>query len=217
MNNIEIGEKLKFYFEERGIPKEEIAKNLRSSTDFVERLYNGKSVGSLNARCLSKVYGFSAKWLMTGRGNMFIETSLSNTFPVYEEELFLEGKMDGFDLIDESEEINEYVSYPGLRVINGDFALYMKGYSMECDNPKRNIPNGSVVCLRECDTDFIDSGDTYAIATQNGYMIRRVRKVSDDRIVCEAYNGEYSDVELSIEDDVLGFAKVIGVITLHQA
>lgn len=67
-----IGEKLKEYFDSKGITQKEIADRLGVSKAYVNALFNGRnSFGKGQAEKWVNLYGLSKSWLLTGEGEMF--------------------------------------------------------------------------------------------------------------------------------------------------
>jgi len=74
-----IGEKLRAYFEEKGITQEELAAQLGVSQPYVNALLNDKkSFGKKQAQKWNELFGLSVNWLLTGLGDMHSDSIIQN-------------------------------------------------------------------------------------------------------------------------------------------
>ena len=74
-----IGEKLRAYFEEKGITQEELAARLGVSQPYVNALLNDKkSFGKKQAQKWNELFGLSVNWLLTGLGDMHSDSIVQN-------------------------------------------------------------------------------------------------------------------------------------------
>ncbi|MBQ8034447.1 MAG: helix-turn-helix transcriptional regulator [Bacteroidales bacterium] len=74
-----IGEKLRAYFEEKGITQEELAAQLGVSQPYVNALLNDKkSFGKKQAQKWNELFGLSVNWLLTGLGDMHSDSIVQN-------------------------------------------------------------------------------------------------------------------------------------------
>lgn len=74
-----IGEKLRAYFEEKGITQDELAAQLGVSQPYVNALLNDKkSFGKKQAQKWSELFGLSVNWLLTGLGDMHSDSVVQN-------------------------------------------------------------------------------------------------------------------------------------------
>lgn len=74
-----IGEKLRAYFEEKGITQEELAAQLGVSQPYVNALLNDKkSFGKKQAQKWNELFGLSVNWLLTGLGDMHSGSVIQN-------------------------------------------------------------------------------------------------------------------------------------------
>ena len=134
----DIGNKLKEYFDDKGITQSEIAEKLGVSKAYVNALFTGKrAFGKKQAEAWVNLFGLSASWLLTGEGEMLAnentnsqslpKTSYTTGRPYYNVDF-----IGGFDLI-----INDQTIIPEYNI---DFAPYnqdgvfwcnITGHSME--------------------------------------------------------------------------------------
>ncbi len=71
-----IGPQLTKFFKDRGITQDEIAQQLDVSQSYVSALLTGKKAfGKGQAEKFSKLYGLSPSWLLTGDGDMLLDSS----------------------------------------------------------------------------------------------------------------------------------------------
>lgn len=74
-----IGEKLRAYFEEKGITQDELAARLGVSQPYVNALLNDKkSFGKKQAQKWNELFGLSVNWLLTGLGDMHSDSIVQN-------------------------------------------------------------------------------------------------------------------------------------------
>lgn len=74
-----IGEKLRAYFEEKGITQEELAAQLGVSQPYINALFNDKkSFGKKQAQKWNELFGLSVNWLLTGLGDMHTDSVTQN-------------------------------------------------------------------------------------------------------------------------------------------
>ena len=74
-----IGEKLRAYFEEKGITQDELAAQLGVSQPYVNALLNDKkSFGKKQAQKWNELFGLSVNWLLTGLGDMHSDSVVQN-------------------------------------------------------------------------------------------------------------------------------------------
>ncbi|HPW66777.1 MAG TPA: helix-turn-helix domain-containing protein [Salinivirgaceae bacterium] len=71
--SVEIGKKLKKYFDELGYTQQNVADKLGVSQAAVSALLNGKPFGKKLAAKWAEVFGLRPNWLLTGEGEMFRE------------------------------------------------------------------------------------------------------------------------------------------------
>lgn len=74
-----IGDKLKAYFNSKGMTQAKIASELNVSQQSVGAYLNGQPFGKKTAEKWSKLFGIQYSWLLTGEGEMFKENTASNT------------------------------------------------------------------------------------------------------------------------------------------
>lgn len=98
--------------------------------------------------------------------------------------------------------------------IQGDFALVAHGDSMvDAEHPDRSIPSGAIVVLRKVDeAAFIRWGEVYALATRDGFVIKRIMPLDGDNIECHSLNSiDFPPFRVS-KSDIFGVARVVAVV-----
>lgn len=160
-------------------------------------------------------------WLITGEGSITGPFDIPMTrepagIPFLDGEQVVAGPPagDGANLAPSG-----YVNFPGLTKEMGDFAVRAKGRSMvDKKHPERSIPEGSIVLLSTKLDLSLQWGETYCLATRNGYVIKRIMPGSDEQhIKCVSNNEEegYVPYEIHTQDFIL-LARVTAVITIKN-
>ena len=156
-------------------------------------------------------------WLLTGEGEMLngnkpaAITQGEGGIPFYEHAIAC-GSPDDFNACIEANKADGHIMLPRL---TGDFALVARGESMiDAQHPDRSIAPGSIVVLRKMDDGaFLRWGEIYALATADGFMIKKIMPLDDDRIECRSLNSDEFPPFPVLKQDIYGFARVIAVIT----
>ena len=77
---IDISNELANFFKDKGLSQTDVAKMLGTTPQYISALFSGrKNVGKKQAVKFEELFGLSASWLLTGKGNML-------TTPVHAEE-----------------------------------------------------------------------------------------------------------------------------------
>ena len=183
----DIGDKLKEYFDNKGITQSEIAERLGVSKAYVNALFTGKrAFGKKQAEAWVNLFGLSASWLLTGEGEMLAnentnsqslpKTSYTTGRPYYNVDF-----IGGFDLI-----INDQTIIPEYNI---DFAPYnqdgvfwcnITGHSME---PK--VSHGDIIAIKEVSDwqSYLTMGEIYAIVTTNELRtVKIIRKGTSEDV-----------------------------------
>ena len=72
-------DKLRQYFEDKGITQKSIASLLNVDPAYINKLLTGKKAfGKKTAQQFQDLYGLSASWLLTGEGTMLVDNSATN-------------------------------------------------------------------------------------------------------------------------------------------
>lgn len=166
---------------------------------------------------LSRYPELSRLWLMKGEGPMLIsdERPEGPSFPLVEDITAECGPMGGtFDS-------NAFIHLPRLMVPgvprDTDFFIRATGHSMiNSEYPELSIPPGALVGLAKINGNIMRWGETYALATPDGIMIKRVFPAeSGGGIRCVSYNaGEYPEFVID-KTDVRDVARITCVIPVY--
>lgn len=156
-------------------------------------------------------------WLLTGEGEMLngdkpvAMTQGEDGIPFYEHSIAC-GSPDDFNACIEANKADGHIMLPRL---TGDFALVARGESMiDAQHPDRSIAPGSIVVLRKMDDGaFLRWGEIYAIATADGFIIKKIMPLDDDHIECRSLNSAEFPPFPMLKQDIYGFARVIAVIS----
>ena len=166
---------------------------------------------------LSRFPELSRAWLMEGTGEMLADVSATDfpLFPLVEDMAAECGESGGvFDT-------NAFRNLPRLGVPgvprDTEFFIRAQGYSMiDASRPELSIPPGSLVGLAKINGGVIRWGETYALATPDGIMIKRVFPTdSPDKVKCVSYNTvEYPEFIID-RSDVRDVARITCVIPVY--
>lgn len=68
---IDISNELANFFKDKGLSQTDVAKMLGTTPQYISALFSGrKNVGKKQAVKFEELFGLSASWLLTGKGNM---------------------------------------------------------------------------------------------------------------------------------------------------
>ena len=162
----------------------------------------------------------SQSWLLTGEGEMLNGDSPLGVaqpenydigIPFYERAIMCGSPAD-FDACIKASQSDGQIMLPRL---SGDFALVARGDSMiDTEHPDRSIMPGAIVVLRKVsDRSLLQWGEIYAIATADGFIIKKVMPLDDERIECHSLNAAEFPPFPVPKADIFGFARVIAVIS----
>lgn len=81
------------------------------------------------------------------------------------------------------------------------------------DKPERSIPNGALVVLRRSSLNAVQWGEVYALATADGYIVKRLMPSEREGCVkCVSFNSdEYPAFDLAVSD-IYDYAMVVAVV-----
>ena len=200
----DIGNKLKEYFDNKGITQSEIAEKLGGSKAYVNALFTGKrAFGKKQAEAWVNLFGLSASWLLTGEGEMLTGVQAEQTEQSFTESdihliPLLPVSAQGGSLNDFVVSIKESSCEKIISPIKGaDYAMSVSGESMAPE-----YPSGSQILIKRIDEKaFIDWGRVYVLDTCNGTVIKRLfPSETADKVLCKSINPEFPPFEVSLSD-----------------
>lgn len=109
------------------------------------------------------------------------------------------------------------VAIPGVPR-DTEFFIKARGYSMlDSERPELSIPPGALVGLAKVSAGVIRWGETYALTTDDGIIIKRVLPDPDDSrlIRCVSYNREDFPEFAMPRADVREFARITCVVPVY--
>lgn len=185
-------------------------------------LYNGKTKSISPVVCskiLSAFPTINKFWLLTGDGDMVI-SKMEKGIPYFTSSEFFEcGIPKGINLSLNSNDVKGYASLPEIESSPDMFMVKAHGRSML--NHKLvdySIPDGAWVVLKKVNSNTVQWGEVYGIATADGFIIKKVMPSEQEGFIkCVSFNVEedYLPFELPVVD-VYDMAKLIAVINMQR-
>lgn len=214
-----VREKIKQVLREKSITESSFSKEIQMKQQTVNRQLKGESLlsSSLVESFLNTFPYVSSEWLLRGKGEMYLQDNTvmlsaetTGGIPFYDHAIEC-GTPADFNACIEADKADGKIMLPNIQ---GDFALVAHGDSMiDVEHPDRSIPSGAIVVLRKIDEiTFIRWGEVYALATRDGFVIKRIMPLDSDNIECHSFNGaEFPPFRLS-KSEIVGLARVIAVV-----
>lgn len=232
-------ERIKEYLDFKGVTKYEFCKKLGFSNKFLD---NSSNMGTDKACKIIHYYtDINPEWLLTGEGEMLKpNVEINKPFETVKKRVnFSEETKSKEKLTQLNEPATEYEGIPlipieamagfgtgGVQVmdydthkyvvpefteLNVDFMLRVKGSSMY---PKYN--SGDLVACKKLVLNdiFFQWNKVYVLDTDQGALIKRIKKGSDDHILIVSDNPSYEPYELHLSK-IHAIAIVLGVIRLE--
>lgn len=209
---------LQSFFKERHITQRIICERTGMSQPQVSQLLTGKNkFGNKVAEQFEKEFGLSHIWLIHGEGNMLKDAEKEEPIgiPVYEDSHF-GCSPSGFTGSLETRKADDYLLVPGLVKDGRTFIVRARGESMvNKNNPEMSIPNGAYVAVQKSTLSTPQWGETYALSTDDGCIIKRLYPSERENYVrCVSFNEEnYPSFELCISE-IHDIGIVKGVFTV---
>lgn len=213
-----VGNKLKEYFEKKGISQVEIAREMGVSKAYVNGLFAGRNTfGKVQAQKWGNHFGLSVSWLLTGDGEMLkqpledskstsqIERVQQNGYETYLlPQSAMGGSLCGFAADGVNLQNCEKIISP---IKEADFAITVYGDSMAPE-----YLSGSRVLIKRIDPSlFIEWGKVYVLDTPNGVVMKELLECREQEfVICHSINPapKYSDFKVRISD-VFGIYRVM--------
>ena len=167
-------------------------------------------------------------WLMVGDGEMLAigesanikydeqDSNIANTIPYFALESAACGALSGFGSALTRNNSDGSVAIPTLQTKDGDIFIQTRGRSMiDTKNPERSIPEGAMVLVRKWTQNFIEWGEIYCIATEGGFVVKRLMPGSSSEFVScvSADSDNYPTYEIPT-CDIKSIGRVIAVVSV---
>lgn len=137
--------------------------------------------------------------------------------PFYEVENFECGTPAGFGGALESTNPDGYFNFPWVKPDGNTFCVKAHGNSMlNTKDPIHSISHGSFVALKHNEVNTIQWGEVYALATANGYIIKKLMPSEREGYVkCVSFNSEeFPPYDLDV-NEIYDYAIVVGVASIN--
>ena len=227
MNNA-VNQRVKQVVEKMNLTDSQFAKEIGFPQTTISNIFNrGSDVkGAMLNAILASFPIISAEWLLTGEGAMLKDTDTDNrvtvdvmpadaapkkgVIPFFDREIAC-GPACDYNASIEASKADGTISLPN---IEGDFALIARGDSMiDPEHPDKSIPSGSLVVLKKATDDILRWGEVYALATTDGFLIKKVMPTDDsERIELRSLNASEFPPFCVRKKDVYGVARVVAVV-----
>lgn len=213
-----VKERLMSFLNYKGLSQGRFERLVGFSNGYLDKLRHAPSVGKTQI-IIETFPELNRTWLLTGEGEMLnsdkpvaVEQAGGGTgIPFYERRIRC-GSPDDFGACIEANKADGRIMLPN---VEGDFALVAHGDSMvDTERPDRSIMPGAIVVLRKVpDRSLLRWGEIYAIATADGFIIKKVMPLDEERIECRSLNSAEFPPFPVLKQDIYGFARVVAVIS----
>ena len=226
-----IKERLTAYLRYKGINKSEFGRIIGVSNAYISSIR--KSIQPDKAEKIASSFpDLNITWLMTGDGDMLSPTGKPliadnavsylptdgnsiDGIPFFDIEPAACGEFSGFGEAFTSNNIASRIVLPNVKAKQGDIFIMTKGRSMvDYEHPELSIPEGSIVLVREWKENYIAWGELYCVMTRSGYAVKRLMPAADDaHVSCVSADSEHYPPYTIALSDIVGIARVIGILT----
>lgn len=214
-----VKERLMSFLNYKGLSQGRFEKLVGLSNGYLDKLRHAPSVAKTQI-IIDTFPELNRTWLLTGEGEMLNSDSPLGVaqpencgigIPFYERAIMCGSPAD-FDACIKASQSDGQIMLPRL---SGDFALVARGDSMiDTEHPDRSIMPGAIVVLRKVsDRSLLQWGEIYAIATADGFIIKKIMPLDDECIECRSLNAAEFPPFPVPKSDIFGFARVIAVIS----
>lgn len=206
-----IGKELRKYFESQGIKQTEVAQRLGVKPQYITKIFSDeREIGKNQIEKWITQFGFNKVWLLTGEGEMLVNTLPEQTHNAHRIPLLpisaQGGAFNDFVVSVQESECERVVS----PIKGADFAISIQGDSMAPE-----YPSGSQVLIKRInERAFIEWGKTYVLDTCNGSVVKNLYPSDDpNKVICKSINPDFPPFEVSLSD-VYGVYKVLMCMAL---
>lgn len=192
------------------------------SNGYMRQLVDSPSTDKLN-QILEAYPEINKVWLLAGEGDMLkqekttLPVDVEQGIPYYDVENFECGMPGGFGKALETSNPDGYFQFPWVKNDGATFCVRAHGNSMvNIQDPIHSICHGSYIALRRSQMGTIQWGEVYAMATADGYVVKKIMPSDMDGCVkCVSFNGEeFPPFDLNV-NEIYDYAKVVGVATIN--
>jgi transcriptional regulator with XRE-family HTH domain len=144
------------------------------------------------------------------------DIGISDGLPYYESENFECGTPAGFGGALEVASPDGYFQFPWVKNDGSTFCVRAHGNSMlNHADPIHSIAHGAYIALRKSNMGAIQWGEVYALATADGYVIKKIMPSEREGCVrCVSFNdSEFPSFDLPTAD-IYDYAIVVGVANI---
>lgn len=210
-----VKERLMSFLNYKGLSQGRFEKLVGFSNGYLDKLRHAPSLAKTQI-IIDTFPELNRTWLLTGEGEMLNRNGSKAAgdkggIPFYGKTLMCGSPAD-FDACIEENKAEGHIMLPNIQ---GDFALEAHGDSMvDAERPDRSIMPGAIVVLRKvADRSLLRWGEIYAIATADGFMIKKIMPLDDEHIECRSLNASEFPPFSMPKSDIFGFARVVAVIS----
>lgn len=213
------------FIDKCGLSVSEIEKRIGAGEKYVMRLLAGKrqNITHKFAKRLYDEFGeIALPLLMSFNEGVEKDTSLvtldDTGIPYYDVENFECGSPAGFGGALEVAKPDGYFQFPWLKPDGNTWCVRAHGNSMlNRADPSHSICHGAWVAMRRSNVRAIQWGEVYALATADGYIIKKLLPSDHDGMIrCVSFNEEdgYLPFDLSVSE-IYDYAIIVGVATIN--
>lgn len=216
-------ERLNFVMKELKLTSNSLAIQANiSPSNFRKMLLGEQKITDRTLNLICEKFGINQVWLKTGEGEMFgakdsLPIEATEGIPYYDIENFECGTPGGFGTALEKTNPDGFFQFPWVKNDGLTFCVKAHGNSMvNTADPVHSICHGSYIALRRSQVSAIQWGEVYALATADGYIVKKIMPSEIEGCVkCVSFNSkEYPAYDLPASD-VYDYAIVVGVATIN--
>lgn len=217
--NTSIKERTIMFVKHLGVSMKTFEEACSLSSGYVTSMRKGFGPDKLN-NVLNAYPQLNRDWLLYGEGNMLKTEKpavVENGIPYYDVENFECGMPGGFGKALEKANPDGYFNFPWIKNDGNTFCVKAHGNSMvNYDDPIHSISHGSYIALRRNTVSAIQWGEVYALATADGYIIKKLMPSErEDCVRCVSFNSEdFPPFDLPY-NEIFDYAVVVGVATIN--